>query len=125
MTWYDTSDYDRLESYSGWGTFGDLTGDKKGMLVFAGWFGFAVVIAALLAGAGVLELRQRWIGTTLSVLLSLLAVGMVIVHLQYDGDDPHGEQLAAAWASVAVLIFAAIAWGNLVGPLRQLSYEDA
>jgi len=124
MTWYDTSD-DDLASYSGWETLGDLTGDKKGMLVFAGWFGFVVVVAALLAGAGVLQLRQRWVGATLSVLLTLLAVGMALVHLQYDGDDPSSEQLTAAWASVAVMVFAAVAWGNLVGPLRQLSYETA
>ncbi len=123
MSWYvqvDSGD----GQFSGWDVLGQLTGDKKGGYVFAGWFGLVVAIGALLAGAGVVQLRQRWVCVLLSVLLPLLAVGMALVHLRYD-DDLRGEQLAAAWAGVVVLLFAAVAWGNLAGPLRQLSYEKA
>jgi len=126
MPWYlqvDTGG-EQFLSFSGWDVLGQLTGDKKGGYVFAGWFGLVVVVAALLAGAGVVQLRQRWVCVLLSVLLTLLAVGMAFVHLQYD-DDLRGEQLAAAWAGIVVLLFAAVGWGNLAGPLRQLSYETA
>ena len=120
MTWY--LDGDTMDgAASGWGVLASMAGDKPGY-AFAGYFSFVAVLAALAAGAGVLQLRQRWVCVVLSVLLALDAVGLLLIANPFD-DDQGGEPLAATWMAPVVLAFAAVVWGNLAGPLRKLSYE--
>lgn len=124
MPWYlngETNNGETFVSASGWGLFSMLTEDK-GIYVFAGYFSWVVVLLALFAGVGVLQLRQRWVCVTLCVLLVVDAVGLFLVANQFD-DDLRADQLAGTWAGLVVMVFAAVVWGNLAGPLRELSYE--
>lgn len=123
VPWYVT-DGKTPTPASGWSLLAQLTGDSVGVYAFAGYFGWAVVLAALVAGAGVLQLTWRWVCGALSTALALLAVGLVLVDLRFE-KDLEGVQLAGAWAVLPVLLFAAIAWGNLAAPLRELSYRSA
>jgi NADH:ubiquinone oxidoreductase subunit K len=120
MTWYldgETTD----GAASGWSVLATMAGDKPGY-AFAGYFSFVAVLAAVFAGVGVLQLRQRWVCVVLSVLLGLDAVGLLLIANPFH-DDQRGEQLAATWMGPLVLVFAAVVWANLAGPLRKLSYE--
>jgi hypothetical protein len=120
MTWYldgDTTD----GAASGWSVLATMAGDRPGYAV-AGYFSFVALLGALFAGAGVLQLRQRWICVVLSVLLALDAVGLLLIANPFD-DDQGGEPLAATWTTPLVLAFAAVTWGNLAGPLRKLTYD--
>lgn len=109
---------------SGWSLLGQLTADSIGLYLFAGWFGWIFVLGALIAGMGVVRLRSRWVCGLLATGLSLLAAGLLLVDLRFE-KDLDGVPLAGAWAVLPVLIFAAVAWGNLGGPLREISYETA
>lgn len=82
-----------------------------------------VVLAALVAGIGVLQLTKRWVCFVLSTGLALLAAGLLLVDFRFT-KDLEGAQLAGSWAVLPVLLFAAVAWGNLAAPLRELSYGD-
>lgn len=123
MPWY-VPDGKTPVPASGWSLLAQLAGDSLGVYVFAGYFGWVVVLAALVAGAGVLQLTRRWMCMVLSTALALLAVGLLLVDFRFE-KDLDGVQLAGAWAVLPVLLFAAIAWGNLAGPLRELSYRSA
>jgi len=122
MPWY-VPDGKTPTPASGWSLLAELSGDSVGLYAFAGYFGWAVVLAALVAGAGVLQLTRRWVCGVLSTGLALLAAGLLLVDLRFE-KDVEGVQLAGAWAVLPVLVFAAVAWGNLVAPLRELSYRS-
>jgi hypothetical protein len=108
---------------SGWSLLAYLAGDSVGLSSFAGYFGWVVVLAALVAGAGVPRLVRLWVCGLLSTALALLAGGLLLVNLRFE-KDLAGVQLAGAWAALPVLLFAAVAWGNLAAPLRELSYRQ-
>jgi hypothetical protein len=108
---------------SGWSLFALLAWDSVGLSSFAGYFGWVVVLAALVAGAGVLRLAWPRVCGALSTALALLAGGLLLVNLRFE-KDIDGVQLAGAWAALPVLLFAAVAWGNLAAPLRELSYQE-
>lgn len=121
MPWYVT-DGETPTPASGWSRLGQLTGDSTGAYVVVGYFGWVVVLAALVAGAGALLLDRQWVCVMLSTALLLLAGGFLLVDLRFE-TDLEGVQLAGAWAALPVLLFAAVAWGNLVAPLRELSSQ--
>lgn len=123
MPWYVTGEETPTPA-SGWSLLAQLTGSSRGLFVFMGYFGWVVVLAALLAGAGVMEIMARWVCGVLSTALALLVAGLLLVHMRFE-DDVDGIRLAGAWAVLPVLAFAAVAWGNLVAPLRDRSYSDA
>jgi hypothetical protein len=122
LPWYAPED--SALPASGWSLLGKLTGDSIGIYLFAGWFGWLVVLGALLAGLGVMRLRWRWVCGLLATGLTLLTAGLLLVDLRFE-KDLDGVPLSGAWAVLPVLLFAAVAWGNLGGPLRELSYETA
>ncbi len=118
MSWYDGVEVDdeTFDSISGWRVLTLLTGDDEGALAFGGGYSWAVVLAALAAGAAVFQLRRRWVAITLTTLLALLTAG----HLLLNAMAEDGEQLAGAWCATIVMAATAFAWGNLVQPLRDL-----
>lgn len=123
MGWYadiDVQTSDGEESYdslSGWGMLSGMAGADEGALVFAGVYGWLVMIVALVAGASTFSLERRWVAIMLSTLLGLLASGLLLVNAQ-EADD--GEKLAGLWCAVILIAASAFAWGNLVTPLREL-----
>jgi hypothetical protein len=122
MPWYVTNG-GTPEPASGWSLLAQLAGDSVGVYAFVGYFGWVVVLAALAAGVGVLRLTRRWVCGVLSAGLALLAAGLLLVDLRFE-KDLEGVRLAGAWAVLPVLLFAAVAWGNLTAPLRELSYRE-
>lgn len=121
MPWYVTAGEPPTPA-SGWSLLATLTGDSLGIYTFAGYYGWVVVVAALVAGVGVLRLEWRWLCGVLATALALLAVGLLLIDFRFE-KDLEGTQLAGAWAVLPVLLFAAVAWGNLAGPLRELPYR--
>ncbi|MGH3759724.1 hypothetical protein [Actinophytocola sp.] len=118
MGWYADVDVDDedFESASGWQIFTFLVGDDNGALVFGGAYSWVVVLAALAGGAAVHQLHRRWVAITLSTLLTLLTFGQLLINVAA-GDV---ERLAGSWCALILMAAAAFAWGNLVGPLREL-----
>lgn len=123
MGWYVELevDDDTVANASGWKVFSAMTGfSSEGVFVFAGYYSWVVVLAALGGGAAVLRLTQRWVCVTLSTLLTLLALGHLLIAGQVE-EDFYGEQLAGGWAAIAVMVFAATVWGHLFRQLREHS----
>ncbi len=123
MSWYTDLevDEDTVANASGWDVFSAMVGfSSEGAFVFGGYFSWIVVLAALGGAAAVLRLTQRWLCVTLSTLLTLLALGHLLVAVQVE-EDFDGQQLAANWAAVAVMFFAATVWGHLSRQLREHS----
>jgi hypothetical protein len=123
MPWY-VPDVDEPVPASGWSLLAELAGDSTGIYVFVGWYGWVVLLAAVAAGVGVLQLRQRWVCVALSTGLALLAACLLLVEFRFE-KDLDAVHLAGSWAVLPVLVFAAVAWGNLAAPLRELSYGTA
>lgn len=123
MGWYAELhvDYDLVVDASGWDVFSAMVGFRaEGVFVFAGYYSWVVVLAALAGAVAALRLTQRWICVTFSTLLTLLAFGHLLVAAQVEKDFK-GQQLAAAWAAIAVMFFAAIVWGHLYRRLYEQS----
>ena len=123
MGWYVDLDVDddTVANASGWDVISAMAGfASESVFVFGGYYSWVVVLAALGGGAAVLRLTQRWVCVTLSTLLTLLALGHLLVAAQVE-EDFDGEQLAGAWAAIAVMLFAATVWGHLYRQLREHS----
>lgn len=123
MGWYVDLDVDddTVANASGWDVISAMAGfTSEGVFVFGGYYSWVVVLAALGGGAAVLRLTQRWVCVTLATLLTLLALGHLVVAAQIE-EDFDGEQLAGAWAAIAVMLFAATVWGHLYRQLREHS----
>lgn len=120
MGWYTEADVgdDTVANASGWDLFSAMIGSSEAVLVFGGYFSWVVVLAALGGAAAVLRLTRRWVCVTLATLLTLLALGNLLVAVQVE-EDFYGEQLAAGWAGIAVMVFAATVWGHLSRQLRE------
>jgi hypothetical protein len=122
MAWYadievPTSDGEEsFESVSGWRILSGLAGADEGAAVFAGVYGWIVLLATLLAGASTFAIERRRFPITLSTLLALLACGLALVNLQ-ESDD--GEKLAGLWCAVILIAAGSFAWGNLATALRE------
>jgi hypothetical protein len=117
--WYADveADEEEIDSLSGWGAFSGMASSDEGAFVFAGVYGWIVLLVAFVAGASVFTIERRWFAITLSVLLTLLALGLLLVNSQeLDGDD---EKLAGLWCAVFLIVGGAFAWGNLASPLRE------
>lgn len=130
MGWYaeiDTDD-ESFESASGWDIFALLAGSTEdehaGVLVFAGYYSWVVVLAALAAGASAMVITKRWVSVTLATLLGLLTGGHLLLNSQVS-DDSDGEQLAGTWAAMALMTACAFAWGNLAPKLRDLADDSS
>ena len=112
---------DTIANASGWGVFSAMIGDStEGVFVFAGYYSWIVVLAALGGAAAVLRLTQRWVCVILATLLTLLGLGHLLVAVQVK-DDFYDQQLAGGWAGIAVMFFAATVWGHLSRQLREHS----
>jgi hypothetical protein len=108
---------------SGWSLFAELAGDSVGVYASPGYFGWAVVLAALVAGVGVLRLARRWVCGALSTALVLLAGGLLLVDLRFE-NDMEGVQLAGAWAVLPGTAVRRGGVGQPCRPLRELSYQS-
>ncbi|MPZ83490.1 MAG: hypothetical protein GEV28_25090 [Actinophytocola sp.] len=124
MTWYADIEIgeESVDSASGWLYLSKATADGS-VGTFVGLYGWVVVLAALAAGLGVFSAVQRWLAVTLTTLLSLLAAGFLLLNLVATGADTV-EQLAGAWCAAFVMAGCAVAWGNLVRPLRDLATDE-
>jgi hypothetical protein len=125
MPWYSDIDTDdgSSELVSGWGVFSLAAGESgEPALVFGGVYSWVVVLAALAAGAAVLEVTRRWVAITMSTLLTLLTLGQLVLNSMVASDE--AEQLAGTWCAVVVMVAGAFAWGNLVVPLRELAVRS-
>jgi hypothetical protein len=122
MPWYDAVEVDPevFDSISGWRVFAFLTRGDEGALVFGGVYSWAVVLAALAAGAGVFQLRRRWVAVTLATLLTPMVAGHLLLNALAD----EGDQTAGNYCAIIVMAATAFAWGNLVAPLRDLETES-
>jgi hypothetical protein len=123
MSWYADVEVDdeNVDAVSGWGTLSEMAGTDEGAIVFGGVYGWLVLIAAFVAGASVFTIERRWLAVTMSTLLTLLALGLLLLNAQeMDGD---GEKLAGVWCAIVLITAGAFAWGNLVSPLREAQRE--
>ncbi len=124
MGWYvdlDVDDDNSLANASGWDVFSAMVSfSSEGVFVFGGYYSWVVVLAALAGGAAAPRLTRRWICVTLSTLLTLLALGHLVIAAQVE-EDFDGQQLAGGWAAIAVMLFAATVWGHLYRQLREHS----
>lgn len=116
LTDVNIEDGDVLE-VSGWRWVGLMSefGDAElanGGLQFPGLYTLFAVLAALAAAAAAFVLRLRWIGVALAVVLSLLALGhLLLTMLVVNQRDDDIEVLTGFWCAELLMVAAAFAWG--------------